>query len=339
MQRTLRRLLCCTLVSATVAFAGAAAAAVPGTLTHQGRLYDASGEVQTGAVDVQFAIYATASGGTALWTEVSSIQLDDGFFSVELGSITAIPDALLDNATLFLGITVGSDAEMTPRAEIRSVPYALRASDVTGDIHPTSVTVGGVQIIDETGKWVGSTTGLAGPQGPQGPIGPPGANGAQGPAGAVGPAGANGAQGPIGPAGPQGPQGNQGPQGAQGPAGPAGTYTPPPITQAVFGAGPITHFTAPTYVLEAVSATVLQFRQTAAGIHNFGFIGATTCAANSSATNETFRFAGGVGDTTQGTLCNEGSQVIATAYNFNGGNPAMWRCWRATGNHNICQKL
>jgi hypothetical protein len=62
-----------------------------------------------------------------LWTEEQDITLDDGYFSTELGTITAIPADLFDGSKLYLGVTVGNDDEMTPRQTISSVPYALLA--------------------------------------------------------------------------------------------------------------------------------------------------------------------------------------------------------------------
>ncbi|HEU5137466.1 MAG TPA: hypothetical protein VFU13_20150 [Steroidobacteraceae bacterium] len=45
------------------------------------------------------------------------------------------------------------------------------------------INVNGVRVIDGTGRWVGSPTGLQGPVGPMGPMGPTGPVGPQGPAG------------------------------------------------------------------------------------------------------------------------------------------------------------
>jgi hypothetical protein len=80
--------------------------------------------------------------------------------------------------------------------------------DVNGDI-----AVAGTAVIDASGQWVGSPTGLVGPPGPAGPEGPRGLRGLQGPQGAMGPQGPEGAQGPQGPQGPQGATGPQGPPG------------------------------------------------------------------------------------------------------------------------------
>jgi hypothetical protein len=98
--------------------------------------------------------------------------------------------------------------------------------DVAGGI-----AVNNTVVINGSGQWVGSPTGLQGPAGPQGPKGdkpahqwsdtslrfenPDGSWGSyvdlRGPTGPQGPQGVQGAQGPTGPQGPQGPQGPAGP--------------------------------------------------------------------------------------------------------------------------------
>ncbi len=244
MHKRFRTFVSCSMLALVSTFAAVAAAKVPGTMVHQGRLFDQTGKPVAGSVEVQFAMYEGATGGAPVWVEVHTLALDDGFFSVELGAITPISESLLDSPVLFLGIAVGNDAEMTPRAAVRSVPYALRAGDVTGDIHPTSVTVGGMTVIDESGMWTGDSTGLVGPTGPQGPAGADGAAGPMGATGSVGPmgpAGPTGAQGPVGPqgaTGAAGPQGAVGPAGAVGPTGPQGPTGATGATGAVGPAGP-----------------------------------------------------------------------------------------------------
>jgi hypothetical protein len=182
---------------------------VPTTLTHQGRLFDASGAPVTGKFPVQISIYANINDATSLWGEAIDVEFDDGYYSIELGKVTPFGTAL-DGSLRYLGIAVGNDAEMVPRSEIRSVPYALLAGDVRGDIHPSGVYIDSTPVIDATGKWVGDPTGLQGPQGQTGPQGPPGPVGPVGPQGITGAAGPQGSMGPQGPAGPQGPIGPTG---------------------------------------------------------------------------------------------------------------------------------
>ncbi|MCY1056885.1 collagen-like protein [Nannocystis sp. SCPEA4] len=203
------------------------ALAVPALVTHQGRLFDANGSPVTGAQDLTFAIYDAEVDGNEIWAETITVDFDEGFFSVRLGEQLVLDENVFDGSTRWLGITVGADPEMTPRAAIVSVPYAMFAGDVRGEINPTNVNIQGFgQVINENGQWVGDPSGLIGPAGPPGPAGPAGPAGADGAAGPEGPAGPAGPAGPEGPEGPAGPAGPDGPAGAAGPAGPAGPEGP-----------------------------------------------------------------------------------------------------------------
>lgn len=207
----------------------ASEAAIPQTITHQGRLYDASGKPVKDTIEMVFRIYDGT--GKELWTETHSVTFEDGYYSVELGSTTVFADLFSRNDKLELGITIGADDELKPRAPIGSVPYAFVSQDAVGDIHPTTITVNGTTIVDGTGHWVGDSVGLMGPTGPTGPAGatgsagptgPTGSAGVTGPTGPAGPAGATGAAGPTGPTGPAGAVGATGATGAAGPAGATG---------------------------------------------------------------------------------------------------------------------
>ena len=68
-----------------------AKAAVPSTLTQQGLLLNASNQPVTGSQTFVFTIYDAVTAGNVLWTETQSITLDGGYFSTQLGSVTAIP--------------------------------------------------------------------------------------------------------------------------------------------------------------------------------------------------------------------------------------------------------
>jgi hypothetical protein len=191
--------------------AGEAWAAVPMHLTEQGRLLDKNGNGVAGTLQLQLTVYDVATGGTPLWTETQNLTFDDGYFSAHLGDVTPIPKTLFNGQTRYIALKVGTDAEMTPRQIVASVPYAFVADNATGDITPTSVTVNGTKVIDATGKWTGPIAGLQGPTGPTGPAGPIGPTGPQGGTGAQGPTGPQGSIGPTGPTGPQGPTGPTGP--------------------------------------------------------------------------------------------------------------------------------
>jgi hypothetical protein len=103
-----------------------APAGVPEYINYQGKLTDANGGlICDTSVSIGFGIYADSTGGTALWDSTyGSVQVKNGLFSVLLGPI---PDAVFNGSTRYLGITVGSDSESTPRMPIVSVGYAYRA--------------------------------------------------------------------------------------------------------------------------------------------------------------------------------------------------------------------
>jgi hypothetical protein len=222
----------------TMLVAHEAAAVVPPTITHQGRLFDADGAPVSDTYQVVFTVYTAANGGSAIWSETHSITFDEGYYSIALGATTPFDDAVIDGSTRYMGIAIGGDDELSPRGVVGSVPYAMLANDVNGDINPSSVNVGGTPVIDENGQWVGDPTGLMGPQGPAGAAGATGATGATGPQGPAGPQGPQGAQGAMGPAGPAGPQGPQGATGATGPQGATGATGPQGATGATGPQGP-----------------------------------------------------------------------------------------------------
>jgi hypothetical protein len=117
------------------------------------------------------------------------------------------------------------------------------------------------------------------------------------------------------------------------------THAPPAVTNAIFGVGPITHFTGNGWVLEATNATTLQLRTTAANFFSYGIVHPINCGAGTADLRNVFRFSTSVGDTLSGTLCDLGSQMTITVHRFNDTNATLFRCWRETGNHNACQRL
>jgi len=117
-------------------------------ISYQGRLADSSGNpITTPGVAMQFRLYNTDTDGAPLWEEThAAVPVEDGLFHVLLGSTNPIPVSLLaSNSALWLGITVGSDSEMTPREQIASVPYAMIASSVPdGSITTVKIADGAV---------------------------------------------------------------------------------------------------------------------------------------------------------------------------------------------------
>lgn len=116
---------------------------VPTLLSHQGRLLDATDQPITGTYTITYSIFESPTGGAPLWTETqSNVQVTDGLFASNLGSVVPIsPDVLSDGSGGGGGGSVGRYLEiqvggvtLTPRMRLAASPYAMASSRVSGDI-------------------------------------------------------------------------------------------------------------------------------------------------------------------------------------------------------------
>ena len=128
-----------------------AASTASGTIAYQGRLADAVGTPLSDRYPMGFRLYASDSPDalplwTEEWTGTSSVVVSDGLFNVMLGSLTPISQQIITgNNSLFLGITVGNDDEMSPRIQLGSVPFAVQALTVAdGSISTAQIADGSV---------------------------------------------------------------------------------------------------------------------------------------------------------------------------------------------------
>ncbi|OGK10245.1 hypothetical protein A2954_02715 [Candidatus Roizmanbacteria bacterium RIFCSPLOWO2_01_FULL_37_12] len=111
-------------------------------LAFSGRLLDDIGNPLTSKTDVIFKFYSTPTDGKALYSsscvgEKGAITPEvDGQVKILLGSECdgkPIPAKIFtDNPNLYLGITVGADAEMLPRQNIPNVGYAENTNTIQG---------------------------------------------------------------------------------------------------------------------------------------------------------------------------------------------------------------
>jgi len=109
-------------------------------ISYQGRLTDDGGNPVSGTQAMTFTIYDGA--GASKWTEShATVQVNDGLFSVILGSQTALPDSVFAGDDRYLGITVGGDPEIYPRILLTSAPMAARA--LSSDLAGNSANLGG----------------------------------------------------------------------------------------------------------------------------------------------------------------------------------------------------
>jgi hypothetical protein len=122
--RRMAALLCAVALGCLVQ---PAAAAVPGRVNFQGLLLDDAGAPVNGVVDLEFELFPTDSGGTAVWSESHpDVAVGDGIYDVELGATTPLSAELLEAGTLYLEITVDGET-LAPRRPLLAVPYAVRA--------------------------------------------------------------------------------------------------------------------------------------------------------------------------------------------------------------------
>jgi len=136
------------------------------TIAYQGRLADANGNPLTGTYNMIFRLYAVPTGGAPLWEEQwtgsNGVRVSDGLFNVMLGSLAPIQQSVIaGHDQLWLGITVGTDDEMTPRVQLGSVPFAVQALTVPdGSITTAKIADGAV-----TQAKLGSDVSLVPPDG------------------------------------------------------------------------------------------------------------------------------------------------------------------------------
>jgi hypothetical protein len=106
----------------------ASGAEVPNRINYQGLLMDQNGLPLNGNYELTFEIVDVTS--LALWTEThpaAGVLVENGIFSVVLGSLNPIPEAIITGNGLFLVVTVAGDGPMAPMP-LTSVPFAIRAA-------------------------------------------------------------------------------------------------------------------------------------------------------------------------------------------------------------------
>jgi len=94
-------------------------------LSVQGTIQKSTGvSVEDGEYSLTFKLYTTETGGSPVWSETQpDVNVIGGVYSVTLGSVNPLTAAF--DKPYFLGITIGSATELTPRAVLTSSPYAL----------------------------------------------------------------------------------------------------------------------------------------------------------------------------------------------------------------------
>ncbi|MBK8129699.1 MAG: hypothetical protein IPK53_12640 [bacterium] len=105
---------------------------VPKRISYQGVLTDEQGlPVHDGTHDMSFAIYAEATGGTALWSVNRPVTTVNGVFEILLGENGALTLPFDRDYWLETASTAGT---FSPRARLVSSPYSLRSGDVDDSV-------------------------------------------------------------------------------------------------------------------------------------------------------------------------------------------------------------
>ena len=144
--------LCAVLGLALLISTGLVDADVPAVISYQGQLSDSGGTPLDGTYSITFSIYADNAGGSKLWTETQTVNVDNGLFTVLLGSGSPLNENVFASADRFLGISVDGEAELSPRHRFGAVGYSYRVGSIdlatggelAGDLSVTgSIDVGG----------------------------------------------------------------------------------------------------------------------------------------------------------------------------------------------------
>ena len=113
-------------IQAMITFFLLMSAAFP-SISVQGVLRDPLGKtVEDGTYTITFRIYNVETDGSALWYEtMGNVTVQHGVFSEELGDNSDYPmDTLAFRTTYYIGVTVGSGLEMSPRTKLTTSPYS-----------------------------------------------------------------------------------------------------------------------------------------------------------------------------------------------------------------------
>ena len=92
------------------------------TLSIQGVLKKSDGTaLEDGDKYITFKLYTQATGGSDVWSELDTVSLTNGVYSVELGKNVSLPPFTQAH---YLGVTVQGETEMLPRTLLTASPYA-----------------------------------------------------------------------------------------------------------------------------------------------------------------------------------------------------------------------
>ncbi len=109
-------------------FTMAGLAQIPRTLSYQGVLTDSLGNPKPdGTYNLTFRLYNTESGGSALWTEVKTLDIKRGLLNTMLSDQVSFGTAVKFDKPYWLSIQIASQPELSPRIPLSSVGYSFNS--------------------------------------------------------------------------------------------------------------------------------------------------------------------------------------------------------------------
>ncbi len=116
--------------------------AVSSKISYQGILKDSTGNPINATVNMSLQLYNASIGGSMLWSETKSVQVNRGLFNTNLGDVTPLNVAQF-NQGLWLEIVVEGET-LTPRQQLLGSPYAfslIPGAKVSGGVWDPGLTV------------------------------------------------------------------------------------------------------------------------------------------------------------------------------------------------------
>ncbi len=135
-------------VFVALSLAATAASAADNRFPYQGHL-EKDGIPLNGVYDFRFGLFNAATAGSELWAENRiGLQVTKGAFSTTLGTSVAIPDAVLANPNLFVGVSVKPAGQPTfvALAGRQQLPNAPKARGVWEPLHSSATGVGSTSV-------------------------------------------------------------------------------------------------------------------------------------------------------------------------------------------------
>jgi hypothetical protein len=102
--------------------------AVPGLLSFQGKLTDSVGDALNGTFSMTFRLFNVESDGSSIWDETQTVDVRDGIYSVQLGTLNPLNESYFGSASLYLEVVVEGET-LSPRQLLTSAAFAMKSGD------------------------------------------------------------------------------------------------------------------------------------------------------------------------------------------------------------------